>query len=366
MYEMSREKAIIISILKERSGIQILEVIFNNDHRGKAINYTALSGHLTTGDHVYLNTTAVRLNLGTGGFHFVINKIERDNDTVKKKEGFRRDELNKNDGHIIKMRYTPFQIRTMALAEKNGQFHEELKSFIPLDNMVVVFLPLHSMLAPLLLIYNYFEPSGKTLFIMTEGGSLPASWSESIAELKKRNLLDIVITAGNSFGGDYEAVNIFTALTAAKLLKAEMVIVGIGPGHVGTGTVLGFSGAELALSCHAVELLGGRSVFVPRISFTEKRERHNPVSHHTLIMLKKLLGPNVETVFPDITVLRDVIKKENIYSEKILFYRTEKVESILSKSDYNFKSMGRNFDQDPWFFITPGLAAVRVLEIKKE
>ncbi len=360
MYEIISEKADVEEILSERKGVQILKVILEDGNMAKAINYTFLAGHVIKGDRVELNTTAMCLNLGTGGYHFVINKF---NDSMEDREN--KSQISIEDGHIMKLRYTPLQFRTLSLSEKNGLFHKELKKFLLLDNMPVIFIPLHSLLAPLLISYNKLIEGKKTLYIMTEGGSLPLELSKTVASLKEKKLLDISITIGNSFGGDYEAVNIFTALTAAKLFEADLVVVGIGPGHVGTNTPLGFSGTEIALYCHAVKLLNGKPILVPRLSFTEERKRHNNISHHTLTLLKKLIKDPIDVVFPDLNKIKAIVKKEKLENHNLYFYKTNKLDKILRKSNFKLLSMGKYYKDDPIFFITAGLAALRRIEIMR-
>jgi hypothetical protein len=57
---------------------------------------------------------------------------------------------------------------------------------------------------------------------MTDEGALPAMFSNSLYELK--NLVDRLYcyTCGQAFGGDYEAVNIFSALITAKEIVRQM------------------------------------------------------------------------------------------------------------------------------------------------
>ncbi|MGM0410026.1 MAG: DUF3866 family protein [Bacillota bacterium] len=343
-------------ILTENNNIQIVEIIRENGNNEKAINYISFVPRLKINDKIIINTTAVDLNLGTGGYHFVTEKLSNKNSLNKK---------NKNFGHIMKLRYTPLQLKTLCLSEKQGEFHKEMKKIIFLDGMKVIFIPLHSLLAPLLISYNYYNKDKKIIFIMAEGGSLNLELSNEINQLKEKNLLDITITIANSFGGDFEAVNIFTALMAAKLMEADLVVVGIGPGHVGTNTVLGFSGVELAFYIQAVEILRGNPLLIPRISFADKRKRHYLISHHTITLLKNLVTTPIEVVFPDLKI----IKRNTFFLKKskhnLFYYNINKIYHILNESNYNFKSMGKNFKEDPIFFITAGLTVKRLLEFKR-
>ena len=66
----------------------------------RAYVLTQLTGPVADGDRVVVNTTAVELGLGTGGWHFVHWNLERD---AWREEG---------PGHIMKMRYTSLQADT--------------------------------------------------------------------------------------------------------------------------------------------------------------------------------------------------------------------------------------------------------------
>jgi hypothetical protein len=78
----------------------------------KAINYDKLTGIVQIGDDVLLNTTAVDLSLGSGGYHFVlsinngISSLTNVSDT----------------GHIMKMRYTPLQFSVLSAEEEYSPY----------------------------------------------------------------------------------------------------------------------------------------------------------------------------------------------------------------------------------------------------
>jgi hypothetical protein len=121
---------------------------------------------------------------------------------------------------------------------------------------------------------------------MSDGGALSIAWSNMVRSLKEAGLLDITGTYGHAFGGDIEAVNLYSGLVALeKVARADVVVVAMGPGGVGTGTRLGFSGIELAQVVDAAGALGGRAVACMRISFSDVRDRHEGISHHSLTSL---------------------------------------------------------------------------------
>ena len=99
------------------------------------------------------------------------------------------------------------------------------------------------------------------------------------------------MTSGQAFGGELEAVTIWTGLlAAAELVGADVVIVADGPGNLGTDTTWGVSALASGHALNAAEALGGRPVAALRISFADARERHRGVSHHSLTILDACAG----------------------------------------------------------------------------
>ncbi len=73
-----------------------------------AFNYDLLTGPVDTGDVVVLNTTAVDKKPGTGGAHFVMANISRPDHNANQA------------GHIMKLRYSPCQVKVLAAEEPDG------------------------------------------------------------------------------------------------------------------------------------------------------------------------------------------------------------------------------------------------------
>ena len=121
---------------------------------------------------------------------------------------------------------------------------------------------------------------------MTDGAALPLALSDLVAQLRDRALLDATITCGHAFGGDYEAVSVYSALAVARhIVHADATIVAMGPGIVGTATRLGFSGIEVGPVLDAAFGLGGVPIACLRVSFADPRERHRGLSHHSATAL---------------------------------------------------------------------------------
>ena len=93
----------VVSSVKSFPGRQEL-VVELGPNRAKALNYPELTGSCRCGDQVLLNTTAAELQLGTGGWHYVLAVYGRERSLAQ-------------SGHIMKLRYTPLQGRTLSVEE---------------------------------------------------------------------------------------------------------------------------------------------------------------------------------------------------------------------------------------------------------
>ena len=164
--------------------------------RASAINYPPLTGAAAPGDHVLINTMAEELQLGSGGYHFVLANLAA------------LEHTSQGSGHIMKLRYTPQQIRVLAAEEEASPHHALLAEVDSVAGMPVIVAELHSMLAPFCLALKAKKPALRLAYLMTDGGALPAFFSNTVRVLKERQIICGVITAGHAFGGDLEAVNI--------------------------------------------------------------------------------------------------------------------------------------------------------------
>lgn len=358
---IDREIGTVQEIIYEDHKIQELFVLVE-DRQYKAMNFISLAGRCTLGDRVLLNTTAIRLQLGTGGYHYVIVNLNN------------CEEIQEKKGHIMKMRYTPFQVAIQSIEEQGSPYHESIKNFKSLNNMPVIVGSLHSMLAPAIAFLKYCNPQLNITYIMSDGASLPISISKSVRELKQKKLIDNTITYGNSFGGDYEAVNIYTALIGAKeITKCDVAIVTMGPGIVGTGTEYGFTGVEQGTTIDAVNTLGGKSIAIPRISFADKRERHFGLSHHSITTFKKIIKTSTIISFPALNdehkmnILKNQIQESNLLDMHDIRYKNVKeLEDILKYFGIKVSTMGRIYKKDPEFFLSAAAGSKIALENLKE
>ncbi|KPU44880.1 hypothetical protein OXPF_13580 [Oxobacter pfennigii] len=319
----------------------------------KTINYNMLTGDIKAGDIVYVNNTSNYLKLGSGGYDFVI--INESTGTTSDID---------DEGHIMKLNYTPYQIKCHCISEREGIYREKIDGFKSLNNMAVIVGELHSMLSPIACCLKYLKNNIKIAYIMTDRGCLPIDFSDSVRELKQKGILACTITCGNAFGGDIEAVNIYDALVAAKgVLSCDIAIVTMGPGIIGTGTKYGFSGVEQGHIIDCINTLKGTPVFTPRISFADKRERHYGISHHTLTILSEISNTSANVVFPILEAekmdfLFSQIHSADIMKKHILkFVSSDILHKALSHYKTKANTMGRGIEEDKEFFMTCQAAA---------
>jgi hypothetical protein len=344
----------VVSVQQEREGYQELVISLEQGELARAIHYTAIGGRLCTGERVFVNTTAVRLGLGTGGYHFVVSPASRG---VFPQAG---------EGHIMKLRYTPYQLRVLAVEEEAHPAHERMKEAATLEGIPVIAAELHSMVPAITATIGCLS-GGKVriAYVMTDGGALPLVFSRAVAELKSKGLLAGTVTVGHAFGGDLEAVNLYSGLLAARhVLRADVIVVAMGPGVVGTGTMFGHTGIEQGQVLNAVHSLGGRPIACLRMSFADGRERHRGVSHHSLTALSRVALKPVWVALP----LLETQKAEQVESQlraagilrkhRMVTADGSVVKRAAERYNVSLKTMGRSLEEDPEFFLSCGAAGL--------
>jgi hypothetical protein len=252
-----------------------------------ALAYPDLVGEPVVGDRILLNTTAVDLGLGTGGFALVValpDRLPADRD---------------EPGHVVKARYTPLQATVLAVDEQDSPHHHALRDADDLGGMPVVVADLHSALPAVVAGLRAGGADPRVVYVMTDGGALPIGFSRAVDDLRDAGWLAASVTVGQAFGGDVEAVTTHTGLLAAHhVLAADVAIVTQGPGNLGTGTRWGFSGVASGEAINATSVLGGRPVAALRISEADQRDRHRGVSHHSLTSLGRVAMAPADVVVP--------------------------------------------------------------------
>lgn len=342
-------------VYEEHKQIQLLQVYLAALGKSvPAVYYVSYGERCQVGDWVKVNITALELDLGTGGYGFVMARCNHSQEVVK-------DTASPYPGHIMKLRYTPWQTPVLVSEAPESEHHALFTEPFDLEGKYILLGELHSMLPVMVSLLRNWDPQRKIAYIMDDQAALYASFSQHLRYLQARYGL-IVITYGQGLGGDLETVNLFTALEAAhKIVRADDVIITQGPGVVGTRTIRGFSGMQLVNWLHAVHTCGGRSMVIPRIQFTDKRSRHYGISQHTLYPL------HAHALVP--VILPVPVQKEQVTEEeRIIWQQAEalrekhevvpvprsmfqaELEEALSSYERAITTMGKSYHEEPYFF----------------
>ena len=289
-----------------------------------------------------MNTTAVELGLGTGGWHVVHWNLARD------------EWHERGPGHIIKGRYTSLQA-DVGSTEEHLEALAEVES---IDGMPVVAAALHSQVPAVAAAFKDRAPRARLAYVMTDGAGLPLALSDLVAAMCERNLVDATITCGHAFGGDFEAVSVFSALAVARTSShADAAVVAMGPGIVGTNTRLGFSGMEVGRSSTPHMRLGGVPIACLRVSFADERPRHYGLSHHTATALRLATRERVLVAVPDLADAEQAARLAATSHAAGIDERHELVDvdapdalELLARHDLRVQSMGRAAEHDPALF----------------
>ena len=338
------------AIRREWSGAVELAVDVPGEGVLPALAYPALVGRPEVGDTALLNTTALALGLGTGGHALVVAFPDR----------LPPDPAG--PGHLVKARYTPMQATVLGVDEQNSPHHAVLAAADSLDGMPVVVADLHSALPAVLAGLHADRPEARVVYVLTDGGALPAWYSRTAAELTATGRLAGTISVGQAFGADLEAVTVHTGLLAARtVLGADVAVVAQGPGNLGTGTRWGFSGVAAGEAVNAAAVLRGRPVGALRISAADPRDRHRPVSHHTLTAYGRVALAAADLVVPLglpaplAAELADALEPLRV-RHRLVDVRTDGLDAALRALPVRLSTMGRSLDDDPAYFLAAAAA----------
>lgn len=326
---------VVVGVLEQRPGL----IRMSLRGGGRAFALTSLTGPVGAGDRVVVNTTGVDLGLGSGGWHVVHENLTRGPWS------------GPGGGHIMKLRYTSLQVDTGAGEEQ----HPDLPS--RLDGMPVVVGSVHSQLPGVAAAVKHLRPDARVVYVMTDGGALPVAISDLVAALYDRKLVDATVTAGHAFGGNLEAVNVPSALVLARhVLQADVVVVAMGPGVVGTGSRLGTTALEVAPALDAAAWLGATPIACVRVSDGDGRARHQGVSHHTRTALDAVRSEVDVALPPGITL--DTAGRHRVHAVEV-----PDVAAVLRGHGLAVSTMGRGPDQEPRFFAACAAAGALAVEL---
>jgi hypothetical protein len=299
----------------------------------------ALLGEMREGDEVVVNIAALDLGLGSGGFDIVHVNLTRG--------------LNgpgaPSDEHVVKLNYTSLQHTIKPVEEGGRNAFSGYKDEKALPPASVLVLPLHGHLAPVAWAAARTAPGLKVGYVQTGGGALPGSLSRDVKQLRERGLLCGHITAAPAYGGEHEAISVAGALdAAASHLGWDAVVAGPGPGIIGSDTRLGHGGIAALDTANAALALGLPTLLSPRLSSADPRERHRPVSHHTLTVLELLLG-GVGVPIP--AGEQDPIAALTAAAgERHCLLEAPADISGYEEAQFPARTMGRSIQEDPLFF----------------
>jgi hypothetical protein len=325
-----------------------LTVEVADDGAVPALAYRSVVGTPETGDEVLLNTTAWAQGLGSGGYAMVVAVPDRlPPDPVE-------------PGHLVKARYTPLQVAVRGVDEQDTEHHRTIADAEDLGGMPVVVADLHSALPPVLIGILATDPDLRVAYVMTDGGALPAGFSHTLHGLAPS--LVGVVTVGQAFGGDLEAVTVHTGLLAARhVLDADIAVVTQGPGNLGTGTPWGFSGVAAGEACNAAHVLGGEAIGALRISESDPRPRHRGVSHHSLTAFGRVALAGVTLVAPrglssELGGQVDADLAGQPERNRVIWVDTDGLDEALRLSPVPLSTMGRGLDDERAYFLAAAAA----------
>jgi Protein of unknown function (DUF3866) len=315
----------------------------------RALAYPALTGRPQPGDSVLLNTGALDLGLGTGGYALVVAVPDR----LPADPG--------GPGHLVKARYTPLQAIVQGADEQGSPYHQVLADADDLGGVPVVIADLHSALPAVLTGFRAGSHPGRSVYVMQDGGALPAWFSRTAAGLREAGWLAGTVTTGQSFGGDLEAVTLHTGLLAARhVLGADLIVVAQGPGNLGTGTRWGFSGVAAGEAVNAVAALGGRPVASLRVSDADQRDRHRGISHHSLTAYGRVALARADVVVPDLPgeLGRQVARQAQELAGRHSLVRVsiDGLREALAACPVPLSTMGRGLEADLAYFLAAAAA----------
>src|SRR6476469_7602409 len=125
----------------------------------RALAYPALTGRPRPGDRVLVNTTALDLGLGTGGYALVVavpDRLPPDPELA---------------GHLVKARYSPLQATVLGADEQGSPHYDVLRDADDIGGMPVVVADLHS--ARPAVLAGVFSETERAGFPRSASGGLP-------------------------------------------------------------------------------------------------------------------------------------------------------------------------------------------------
>jgi hypothetical protein len=322
---LSLRRGSVVSVERQGPAAELTVDVGGEERR--ALSFEFLTGDVEPGDDVVVNTAAVDLGLGSGGFDIVHVNLTRG------LEG-----TGTEGAHVMKLNYTSLQHAVHPLEEQAP----DLDRAAPLAGRCVAVISLHGQLPCVAWAAAQACPRARIGYVQTAGGALPGELSRVVRELVDRGLLAGHVTAGPAFGGEHDAITVAGALHAGvTALGWDAAVAGPGPGILGSATALGHGGMAALDSAHAAIALGARALIVPRMSSGDPRPRHRDLSHHTMTVLRLMLRPALVALPPDLHANLPDEHEARSGAADLDGYRA---------SGLPTRTMGRGPDEDELFF----------------
>jgi len=317
-------------------------VVEVDGERRRAWADESMVGAAAVGDEVVVNAAALDLGLGSGGYDIVHVNLTRGLEGGETPPGV----------HVMKLNYSSLQ-HAVDPVELPADAPSRPERRPP-----VLVLPLHGHLAPSAWAAAA-AGAGGVGFVQAGGGGLPGTLSADVRELRRRGLLAGSITVSPSYGGECEAISLVGALHAAAGIEGwEAIVVGPGPGILGSSTRYGHGGMAALDAAHAALALGLPTLLSPRMSSGDPRPRHLGFSHHSRSVLELVLGA-VEVPIPDrLDELWPLAAGDPDAVDAAAGGRHRLVEAPAdlpgyAESGLPRRTMGRDLDDDRLFFAAP-------------
>ena len=244
------------------------------DERRAAWADQELVGEVEVGDEVIVNTEACDLGLGSGGFDLVHANLSR---------GLDRGDA---DGvHVMKLNYTSLQhpvdpVEVDESGDRSGSEAARCRDLAARTPGTGGVGGGAGATRPA----GRLRPGGRR---GARGGALARRRRAARARAALRR-----DHRRTGVRGEHEAISLPGALdAAARRLGWDAIVVGPGPGIVGSATRLGHGGMAALDGAHAALALGLPTLLCPRLSSSDERARHRGLSHHSASVLELLLAP---------------------------------------------------------------------------
>ena len=173
-------------------------------------------------------------------------------------------------GQAIKLGNMPLERRVLAVDEPLSPYHNLMVAANDLNLIPVICCVSHYQVPLVAAAIKSAHEESRVVYCMSDETGLSIDFSNEIDFCVKTGLIDASITCGQAMGGDFEAVNLYSALLAGRYIaNADYLICSTGVGDYDTGTLYGNLGVAQAQAINVAATLNGTPIAVLRISETD-------------------------------------------------------------------------------------------------